>query len=54
LNEAWSTSFWSQRYSDWAQILPPRLALSDRLQPAYQKVLERNPEGGVGSGQGCS
>ncbi|WP_305789707.1 beta-galactosidase [Symbioplanes lichenis] len=26
LNEAWGTSFWSQHYSDWAQILPPRLA----------------------------
>ncbi|UBU09835.1 beta-galactosidase [Nonomuraea gerenzanensis] len=24
LNEAWGTAFWSQRYSDWAQILPPR------------------------------
>jgi len=26
LNDAWGTSFWSQRYSDWAEILPPRLA----------------------------
>lgn len=25
LNEAWSTNFWSQRYSDWEDILPPRL-----------------------------
>ncbi|WP_328466054.1 beta-galactosidase [Actinoplanes sp. NBC_00393] len=24
LNEVWTTAFWSQRYSDWAQILPPR------------------------------
>ncbi|NUT36025.1 MAG: beta-galactosidase [Hamadaea sp.] len=24
LNEAWSTTFWSQRYSDWAEVLPPR------------------------------
>jgi beta-galactosidase len=24
LNEAWTTAFWSQRYSDWAQITPPR------------------------------
>jgi beta-galactosidase len=24
LNEAWTTSFWSQWYGDWAQILPPR------------------------------
>ena len=26
LNHAWGTAFWSQRYSDWDQILPPRLA----------------------------
>lgn len=24
LNEAWTTAFWSQRYTDWSQILPPR------------------------------
>ncbi|MEY9968057.1 beta-galactosidase [Streptacidiphilus sp. MAP12-16] len=24
LNEAWGTTFWGQRYSDWAQIQPPR------------------------------
>ncbi|MFI6635136.1 beta-galactosidase [Nonomuraea fuscirosea] len=24
LNDAWGTAFWSQRYHDWAQILPPR------------------------------
>ncbi|MFI6761129.1 beta-galactosidase [Micromonospora sp. NPDC050417] len=28
LNAAWGTAFWSQRYSDWEQILPPRLAAS--------------------------
>ncbi|MFE3247161.1 beta-galactosidase [Streptomyces sp. NPDC059209] len=28
LNHAWGTAFWSQRYSDWDQILPPRLAAS--------------------------
>ncbi|MHC5903005.1 beta-galactosidase [Streptomyces sp. S6] len=28
LNHAWGTAFWSQRYTDWAQILPPRLAAS--------------------------
>jgi hypothetical protein len=33
---------------------PETVALSDRLQPAYQKVLERNPGGGVGSGRWCS
>lgn len=26
LNDAWSTAFWSQRYSDFDQILPPRAA----------------------------
>ncbi|GAC1655354.1 MAG: beta-galactosidase [Candidatus Dormibacteraceae bacterium] len=24
LNRAWGTDFWSQRYSEWAEILPPR------------------------------
>lgn len=28
LNAAWGTAFWSQRYSAWEQILPPRLAAS--------------------------
>lgn len=26
LNEAWGTSFWSQHYGKWQEILPPRLA----------------------------
>ncbi|SDT23419.1 beta-galactosidase [Microlunatus soli] len=26
LNAAWGTTFWSQRYSDWAEIIPPRRA----------------------------
>ena len=26
LNAAWGTSFWSQRYADWDQVLPPRTA----------------------------
>ncbi|MGN6088364.1 MAG: beta-galactosidase [Actinomycetales bacterium] len=26
LNEAWGTSFWSQRYDDWEEVNPPRLA----------------------------
>ncbi|HCU49162.1 MAG TPA: beta-galactosidase, partial [Micromonosporaceae bacterium] len=26
LNDAWSTTFWSQRYGDWAEIFPPRTA----------------------------
>lgn len=28
LNTAWGTTFWSQRYSEWADILPPRMTLS--------------------------
>jgi beta-galactosidase len=24
LNDAWGTAFWSQHYTDWAQVLPPR------------------------------
>ncbi|MEO3754098.1 beta-galactosidase [Streptomyces sp. B6B3] len=28
LNHAWGTAFWSQRYTDWEQLLPPRLAAS--------------------------
>jgi beta-galactosidase len=24
LNDAWTTAFWSQHYSDWPQVLPPR------------------------------
>lgn len=26
LNEVWGTAFWSQQYSEWEEILPPRLA----------------------------
>ena len=26
LNEAWGTAFWSQQYSEWTEVLPPRLA----------------------------
>ncbi|WP_432905128.1 beta-galactosidase [Micromonospora matsumotoense] len=28
LNDAWGTTFWSQRYHDWAEINPPRAALT--------------------------
>ena len=28
VNEAWGTAFWSQRYGDWDEILPPRTTLS--------------------------
>ncbi|WP_394770890.1 beta-galactosidase [Lacisediminihabitans sp.] len=30
LNAAWGTTFWSQRYSQWSEILPPRSTLSTR------------------------
>ncbi|TFB99243.1 MULTISPECIES: beta-galactosidase [unclassified Cryobacterium] len=30
LNAAWGTSFWSQHYGDWSEILTPRLTLSSR------------------------
>ena len=30
LNAAWGTAFWSQRYSAWEQILPPRTATAFR------------------------
>ncbi len=29
LNEAWGTVFWSQRYTDWSQVQPPRPAPTD-------------------------
>jgi beta-galactosidase len=29
LNRAWGTAFWSQNYSRWAEILPPRLAAAN-------------------------
>jgi len=35
LNDAWSTAFWSQRYGDWAEVLPPRRAPTFR-NPAQQ------------------
>ncbi|GGC01460.1 beta-galactosidase [Cellulomonas carbonis] len=28
LNRAWGTSFWSQRYTAWDEVLPPRLTVS--------------------------
>ncbi|MDN4599199.1 beta-galactosidase [Leifsonia sp. F6_8S_P_1A] len=30
LNEAWGTAFWSQRYGQWDEILPPMATLSTR------------------------
>ncbi len=28
LNDRWGTAFWSQRYGDWAEVLPPRATAS--------------------------
>jgi beta-galactosidase len=33
LNEAWGTAFWSQRYSTWDEIVPPRVSTTN-LNPA--------------------
>lgn len=35
LNEAWSTAFWSQHYSEWEEITPPRAAPA-QLNPTQQ------------------
>ncbi|MCY0879671.1 MAG: beta-galactosidase [Firmicutes bacterium] len=40
LNRAWSTAFWSQRYQDWAEILPPRVAPTF-INPAQQLDFQR-------------
>jgi beta-galactosidase len=34
LNEAWGTAFWSQRYGEWGEILPPRSAPPSRTLPS--------------------
>lgn len=40
LNHAWGTAFWSQHYSDWAQILPPRRAAT-HANPTQQLDFKR-------------
>jgi beta-galactosidase len=40
LNDAWTTSFWSQYYSDWGQIQPPR-ATQYLANPAQQLDFRR-------------
>ncbi|MEV7416770.1 beta-galactosidase [Streptomyces sp. NPDC089919] len=40
LNDAWSTDFWSQRYTDFRQVLPPRAAPS-YPNPAQQLDFKR-------------
>ncbi|GAA4624692.1 beta-galactosidase [Actinoallomurus vinaceus] len=42
LNAAWATSFWSQHYGDWEQVLPPRLAAPSSFpNPAQQLDFKR-------------
>jgi len=40
LNEAWATSFWSQRYGDWDEVLPPR-AVAAIANPTQQLDFRR-------------
>jgi beta-galactosidase len=40
LNSAWGTTFWSQRYDAWSEILPPRATLSAG-NPAHRLDFER-------------
>jgi len=40
LNDAWGTAFWSQRHSDWAQVLPPRVAPT-HVNPTQQLDFKR-------------
>ncbi|MCW2797847.1 MAG: beta-galactosidase, partial [Nocardioides sp.] len=40
LNEAWATSFWSQRYGDFAEVLPPR-AVTAIANPTQQLDFRR-------------
>jgi beta-galactosidase len=40
LNDAWGTAFWSQHYTEWDQILPPRTAPTHR-NPGQRLDFER-------------
>jgi beta-galactosidase len=40
LNDAWGTAFWSQRYGAWDEILPPRVAPTQR-NPGQQLDFQR-------------
>jgi len=40
LNDAWGTAFWSQHYGEWDEILPPRVAPTQR-NPGQQLDFER-------------
>ena len=38
LNDAWGTAFWSQRYTDWDQVLPPRRTTTFRQPDAPARL----------------
>ena len=40
LNDAWGTAFWSQRFGDWADVLPPRTTRST-VNPAQELDFRR-------------
>ncbi|KOX16065.1 beta-galactosidase [Saccharothrix sp. NRRL B-16348] len=40
LNEAWATTFWSQRYTSWEQVLPPRMSPS-QVNPGLELDFDR-------------
>jgi beta-galactosidase len=46
LNEAWGTAFWSQSYSDWDEINPPRCAPT-YINPTQQLDWKRFSSGGL-------
>jgi len=41
LNRAWATSFWSQAYGEWTEILPPRKAGNGYVNPTQQLDFKR-------------
>ena len=43
LNDAWGTAFWSQRYADWEEVLPPRLAPISGLSDLFRVYDEIAP-----------
>ncbi len=55
LNEAWGTAFWSQRYTDWDQVLPPRLTTTfanPTQRPGLPPVLLRRAAGPLTAARG--
>ncbi|MEV6342692.1 beta-galactosidase [Actinoplanes sp. NPDC051851] len=44
LNHAWGTAFWSQHYSDWSEIIPPRQAAA-QVNPTCELDFKRFSDG---------